>query len=97
MFTTGALLLGNYLLPTHRSTPGYPLCVRVTGLVGVAILLGRQVRIMSRGADFRLKAIEGFAFCVPAFLLLFAGSYFFLGRRAVTAFNVPLGHYIVPR
>ena len=67
--------------------------MHATGLVFVALLLGRQIRAIMRGAYVRLRTFEAFALTVPAFLLMFAGTYFYLERHARADFNVPLTRF----
>lgn len=91
--TTGGILLGFYLLPADRSMPGLWQGVHAIGLVCVAAVLSRQVRTILRGASPRLQALEAFALAVPMFLVLFAGTYFFIERHAAADFNVPLTRF----
>lgn len=90
---TGGILLGYYLLPVDESAPGYTLCVQAIGLACLTVLLGQQIRTILRGTYLRLQALEAFTLAVPAFLILFAGTYFYLERHAATDFNVPMTRF----
>jgi len=90
---TGGILLGYYLFPVDGSAPGYALCAQAAGLACLAALIGRQIRTIFRGTHLRVQALEAFTLAVPAFLILFAGVYFYLERHAAADFNVPLTRF----
>ena len=85
--TGSSMILGYYLFPVHRSATGYVMCVQAMGLACIALLLNRQIRMIMRNASLHLQALEAFAIAVPAFLIFFAGTYFFLEQHAAADFN----------
>jgi hypothetical protein len=64
--------------------------VLVTGLLAVVGLCLWQVRAIQRSRYPAVQAIEGLAFAVPLFLLLFAAGYYVLAGATPGAFTEPV-------
>ncbi|KLL12245.1 MULTISPECIES: potassium channel family protein [Protofrankia] len=86
-----ALLLLYYLLPFDRpyrdgvhAGLGIALAVALLAFAGI---VGVQIRRIARSAYPGLRAAEAFAVSLPLFLLIFAGTYFVLGREQACAFT----------
>jgi hypothetical protein len=54
--------------------------ILTTGLVGLVGLITFQVRSITRSRFPALQAVEALATSIPLFLLLFAATYFILGK-----------------
>ncbi len=50
-------------------------------------IVGIQIRRIARSTHPGLRAVEAFAVSLPLFLLIFAGTYFVLGREQACAFT----------
>ena len=88
--TVTALIALYYMLPLdHIDDPEMAL-VLVTGLLAVVGLCLWQVRVIQRSRYPAVQAIEGLAFAVPLFLLLFAAGYYVLASATPGAFNEPV-------
>ncbi|GHF04188.1 potassium channel family protein [Streptomyces fumanus] len=87
---TVGLVTAYYVLPLdERLTAGTSLLL-VCGLLAVLLVFCWEVRAITRSPHPRLKAIEGLAATLVLFLVLFAGSYYMLGRSAPDSFSEPL-------
>ncbi|MFE6777944.1 potassium channel family protein [Streptomyces sp. NPDC057702] len=86
----GGLVTAYYLLPLdERLTAGTSLLL-VCGLLAVLLVFCWEVRAITRSPHPRLRAIEGLTTTLVLFLLLFAASYYLLGRSAPGSFSEPL-------
>jgi voltage-gated potassium channel len=88
--STIALVAVYYLLPLDKSSIGIVLVILTTGLVGLVGLVIFQVRSIAGSRFPALRAVEAFATSIPLFLLVFAGTYFILGRFYAGSFSEPL-------
>jgi voltage-gated potassium channel len=88
--STVALVAVYYLLPLDKSSIGIVLLILTTGLVGLVALVTFQVRSIARSRFPVLRAVEALATSIPWFLLVFAGTYFILGRFYPGSFSEPL-------
>jgi voltage-gated potassium channel len=88
--TVTALIALYYLLPlTHVNDPEVAV-VLVTGLLAIVGLCVWQVRAIQRSRYPAVQAVEGLAFAVPLFLLLFAAGYYVLASATPGAFTEPV-------
>jgi voltage-gated potassium channel len=88
--TVTALVALYYLIPMdHIDDPQLAL-VLVTGLLAIVGLSVWQVRAIQRSRYPAVQAIEGLAFAVPMFLLLFAAGYYVLANLTPGAFTEPV-------
>ena len=88
--TVTALIALYYLLPLdHLDNPVLAL-VLVVGLLAIVGLCVWQVRAIQRSRYPAVQAVEGLAFAVPLFLLLFAAGYFVLASATPGAFTEPV-------
>jgi voltage-gated potassium channel len=86
--TTVALVVAYYLLPLDN-VAGVSLGVSlVVGLVALTAIIAYQVRAIIRHRHAAIRAVEALAITVPAFLLLFAATYFIMGQSDPGNFNV---------
>jgi len=84
-----AVIVGGYfLLP--MSNVGDSLAVLGIGLAAVVLLLAWQLREITRTPHPRIKAIGAMATSVPLFLVVFATSYYLMGRAQPEHFSEPL-------
>ncbi|GCE02485.1 potassium channel family protein [Embleya hyalina] len=84
------LLVLYYVLPLDRgldTTTGIGLAV---GLVLFAALVVWQVNVIAHAERPRLRAVEALAVSLPLLLLLFAATYFVIGRERPESFTEPL-------
>ena len=85
--TVIALIALYYLLPLdHLDEPVLAL-VLVVGLLAIVGLCAWQVRAIQRSRYPAMRAIEGLAFAVPLFLLLFAAGYYVLASATPDGFT----------
>jgi Ion channel len=90
LLTVTALIALYYLLPlSHIDDPEVAL-VLVTGLLAIVGLCVWQVRSIQQSRYPAVQAIEGLAFAVPLFLLLFAAGYYVLASLTPGAFTEPV-------
>ncbi|SBW28960.1 Ion transport 2 domain-containing protein [Candidatus Protofrankia californiensis] len=81
------LMVLYYLLPFgHGVNTGTGIALTAVLLVFAGII-GMQIRRIARSAYPGLRAVEAFAVSLPLFLLIFAGTYFVLGREQACAFT----------
>jgi voltage-gated potassium channel len=86
--TTVALVVAYYLLPLDN-VAGVSLGLSlVAGLVALAAIVAYQVRAIVRHRHAAIRAVEALAVTVPAFLLLFAATYFIMEQSNPGNFNV---------
>src|SRR4249919_981706 len=88
--STIALVAVYYLLPLDESSIGILVLILTIGLVGLVGLVTFQVRSIARSRFPGLRAVEALATSIPLFLLLFAATYFILGRFSAGSFSEPL-------
>lgn len=84
---TGVLVALYYLAPLDRA-PRVPLAVTLA--IALVVLLGVTIwwiRVVIRAPYPGLRAVEALATTVPLFLLLFAATYYLLGRTDPQSFN----------
>ena len=82
-----ALIALYYLLPLDRIDDPEVGVVLVAGLLAIVGLCVWQVRVIQRSHYPAVQAIEGLAFAVPLFLLLFATGYYVLASVTPGAFT----------
>ncbi|MCX4980737.1 potassium channel family protein [Streptomyces sp. NBC_00572] len=85
-----AVLAAYYLLPLDSSFSAGTVAVLVGGVLLVALLIAWQVRTVMRSARPGLRAIAAVATALPFFVLLFAATYYLLGRSAPESFTETL-------
>jgi voltage-gated potassium channel len=88
--STIALVALYYLLPLDDNSIGIVVVILTIGLAGLVGLVAVQVRWIARSRFPGLRAVEALATSIPLFLLLFAGTYFILGRFYAGSFSEPL-------
>mgnify|MGYP001032304496 CR=1 FL=1 len=88
--STIALVALYYLHPLDNSSIGIVVVILTIGLAGLVGLVAVQVRWIARSRFPGLRAVEALATSIPLFLLLFAGTYFILGRFYAGSFSEPL-------
>jgi hypothetical protein len=88
-----ALLVIYYLLPLDRTSIGVAIAMLVVGLAALVGLVVFQVRSIIKAADPTLKSIGALATSAPIFLLLFAATYFVLGKISASNFTEPSDAY----
>ncbi|NDZ75074.1 two pore domain potassium channel family protein [Streptomyces sp. SID10362] len=90
MFVTVGLVTAYYLLPLDERLTVGTVALLVCGLLAVLLVFCWEVRAITRSPHPRLRAIEGLAATLVLFLVLFAGSYYLLGRSSPGSFSEPL-------
>jgi voltage-gated potassium channel len=90
--TTVALLAIYYLLPLDHYATWVAATTLVAGLILLVILIGFQVRSITRSRFPGLRAVEALGTSVPLFLLLFASTYLVMATVSASSFNQPLTH-----
>ncbi|CAA20278.1 MULTISPECIES: potassium channel family protein [Streptomyces] len=90
LIVTVGLVTAYYLLPLDERLSAGTLVSLVCGLLAVLLVFCWEVRAITRSPHPRLRAIEGLAATLVLFLVLFAGSYYLLGRSAPGSFSEPL-------
>ena len=88
--STVALVVIYYLLPLDRTSIDLVIGMLVVALLGLVVLVVLQVRSIIKAADPVPRTIGALATSAPLFLLLFAATYFVLGRISVGNFSEPL-------
>lgn len=84
------LVTAYYLLPFDRSAAWAAVALLIAGLVLLIGLIALQVRLIIRSPFPTLRATEALAATVPLFLVLFASTYFVMGRLSPGSFGAPL-------
>jgi hypothetical protein len=89
--TVIALIALYYLLPMdHIGDDPVLALVLVAGLLAIVGLCAWQIRAIQRSRYPAVQAIEGLAFAVPLFLLLFSTGYYVLASAVPGAFTEPV-------
>ena len=88
--STVALVALYFLLPLSPSSVGVAVGMLTVGLLALVGLVAFQVRAIIRATHPALRAVGALATSVPLFLLLFAGTYFVMGRLAAGSFSEAL-------
>ena len=88
--STVALVAIYYLLPLDRSSIDVVIVMLVAGLLALAGLIVLQVRSIIRAEYPALRAVGSLATSAPIFLLLFAATYFVMGRISASNFSETL-------
>jgi voltage-gated potassium channel len=84
-----AIVVGYFILPMSR-LEGAIAAELGGGLAVVTLLLGWQIREISRSPYPRVRAIGALATSVPLFLAVFATTYYLMGRAQPETFSEPL-------
>jgi voltage-gated potassium channel len=90
LVSAAVVVTAYYLLPFDRSASWGAVTLLVIGLLALIVLIGFQVRTISRSPFPNLKAAEALAISLPLFLLLFAGTYYVMARLSPASFGVHL-------
>lgn len=85
--STVALVAIYYLLPLDRSSIGVAVAMLTVGLLAFVGLVVFQVRSIIRATYPGLKAVGAFATSAPLLLLLFAATYFVIGKISEANFS----------
>jgi hypothetical protein len=85
-----ALLAIYYLLPLDRTSTRGAIALLGVALSGLVVLIFFQVRGIIRAEYPVIRAIGALAISAPLFLLLFAGTYYVLGRLSASNFSESL-------
>ena len=88
--STVALLAIYYLLPFDRTSISVAVMMLGVGLLGLVGLVAYQVRSIIKATYPALRAVGALATSAPLFLLLFAGTYFVMGKISESNFTEPL-------
>lgn len=83
------IVAGYFLLPMRLDGP-VAWVVLCGGLAVVGLLLAWQIRDIARSPYPRIRALGALATSVPLFLVIFATTYFLMGRSAPANFSEPL-------
>jgi hypothetical protein len=90
VFIAVGLVTAYYLLPLDERPTAGASVVLACGLLTVLLEFWWEVRAIKRSPYPRLRAVEGLAATLVLFLVLFAGSYYLLGRSVPESFSEPL-------
>ncbi len=88
--STVALVVIYYLLPLDRTSIGAVIAILGAGLAGFVALVVFQVRSIIKASTPALRGVGALATSAPLFLLLFAATYYVIGRIASDSFTEPL-------
>jgi voltage-gated potassium channel len=88
--TTVGLVALYYLIPLDPSSIGVTVGQLAFGLLALVGLVVFQVRSIVNATYPALRAVGALATSVPLFLLLFAGTYYVMGRISEANFSEPL-------
>jgi hypothetical protein len=88
--TSVAILSGYFLLPFTSGLTADRVLVLLLALLGVGLLLAWQIRAIVRSPFPGARAVGALVVSVPLFLVIFALTYFLMGRAAPEAFSEPL-------
>jgi hypothetical protein len=88
--STVALLAIYYLMPLDRSSISVAIVMLGVGLLGLVVLVTFQVRSIIKATYPALRAVGALATSAPLFLLLFAATYFVMGKISEGNFSEPL-------
>jgi len=92
LVTTVLLVAIYYNLPLDRVSDSSDAVLLVCGLLGVAVLIGFEVRAILKSQLPAIKAIEALAAITPLFLLLFAAGYLEMQNASSASFSQHLSH-----
>jgi voltage-gated potassium channel len=84
-----AIVVGYFVLPMSRLSGASGVGL-VIGLVVVALLLGWQLRAITRSPYPRIRAIGALVTSVPLFLVIFATTYHLMGANQPGSFSEPM-------
>ncbi|MFF3883781.1 potassium channel family protein [Streptomyces sp. NPDC001914] len=79
-----------YLLPLDQEFNLATILVLVGGILAVALLLAWQIREITLAPRPELRAMEALATSAPLYMLLFATTYYLMGRSAAGSFSETL-------
>ncbi len=79
-----------YVLPLRGALDPAAILLLVVGLLAFAVLAGWQLRSILRSQYPAVRAIEALALSIPLFLILFASTYFLMGRTGTGTFTEPM-------
>ncbi|MEU7702135.1 ion channel [Streptomyces sp. NPDC039028] len=85
-----AVLAAYYLLPLDSSFSAATVAVLAGGVALVGLLIAWQVRTIMHSARPGLRAVAAVAATLPFFVLLFAATYYLLGRSEPASFTETL-------
>jgi hypothetical protein len=85
-----ALVAIYYLLPLDPNSIGVLIAMLLIGLAALTGLVVFQVRWIIKAPNPAPRAVEALATSAPLFLLLFAATYFVMGRISESNFTEPL-------
>jgi Ion channel len=88
--STVGLVALYYLIPLDPSSIGVTVGQLLVGLLALVGLVVFQVRSIAKATYPALRAVGALATSVPLFLLLFAGTYYVMGRISEANFSEPL-------
>jgi voltage-gated potassium channel len=88
--STVMLLAIYYLLPLDRTSTGVVIAMLIAGLLALGGLIVLQVRSIIKAEYPALRAVGSLATSAPLFLLLFAATYFVMGRISASNFSETL-------
>jgi len=84
------VVVAYFVLPLSSTLTSATVLWLVGGLVAVAVLLAWHVRSIVRSPYPRIRAVTALATTVPVFLVVFATTYFVMGRTDPASFSEPL-------
>ena len=90
LLTTTVLVVLYYLLPLYRPWAAGTAVLLLAGLLVFAGVMVWQVRAIAGSRYPAVRAAEALGLIVPLFLLLFASTYFVMGRASAANFTQPL-------
>lgn len=76
-----------YVLPLDRLSSAVAILLLIAGLVGVALIIGWEIRSVLNSDYPGAQAIEALAMVVPLFLLLFSTGYFLMEHTNPASFT----------
>ena len=85
--STAALVVLYYVLPLDQASIGVAIAMLSVGLSALVGLVILQVRAIIKAPYPPLRAVGALATSAPLFLLLYAGTYFVIGRLSVGSFS----------
>jgi voltage-gated potassium channel len=88
--TTVVMVVLYYVVPLDRASGTHVVAVLVIGVGLLAAMAAWQVGAIVRSDYPGVRAVQSLASAVPLFLLLFASTYFILGRADAAMFAEPL-------
>jgi voltage-gated potassium channel len=77
-------------IPLRGVTEGAPALFLTAGLIGVAVVLGFQIRATIRSVHPGLRAVESLGTSVPLILLLFSVVHYLVDRASPESYTEPL-------